>query len=94
MRLVFPRGPSSSSYTGPQLCEVTVFNEGSGSIAYDYSGNENDPVGMHLHFSIVKSDSEGRFLNESKIENTLDPSPYFGIPLINRKVDSEVSICP
>lgn len=60
----------------------------------NYAGNGNDPVGMHLHFSIVKSDNEGRFLDESKIENTLDPSPYFGIELINKKMDSDVSICP
>lgn len=31
---------------------------------------------MHLHFSIVKDDGNGRFLNELRIENTLDPSPY------------------
>jgi hypothetical protein len=45
----------------------------------NYSGNPGDPVGMHLHFSIVKDDGQGRFLNELQIENTLDPSPYLGL---------------
>lgn len=39
------------------------------------------PIGMHLHFSIVKSDENGVFLNEAVIDNTLDPSPYLGLPL-------------
>jgi len=45
-----------------------------------YSGT-GPPIGMHLHFSIVKSDSEGVFLNEAILENTLDPSPYLGLSL-------------
>ncbi len=45
----------------------------------NYSGNPGDPVGMHLHFSIVKDDGQGRFSNELQIENTLDPSPYLGL---------------
>ncbi len=36
------------------------------------------PIWMHLHFSVVLSDSTGSFRNETRIENTLDPSPYFG----------------
>jgi murein DD-endopeptidase MepM/ murein hydrolase activator NlpD len=47
----------------------------------DYSGDPGNPVGVHLHFSIVRDDGRGRFLNELKIENTLDPSPYLGLPL-------------
>lgn len=46
----------------------------------NYSGDPSKPVGVHLHFSIVK-DRNGHFLNELEIENTLDPSPYFGLPL-------------
>ena len=38
-------------------------------------------VAMHLHFSIVLSDEEGRFLNESQLGNTLDPTAYLGLPL-------------
>jgi murein DD-endopeptidase MepM/ murein hydrolase activator NlpD len=45
----------------------------------NYSGDPGHPVGIHLHFSIVKDDGRGNFLNELKIENTLDPSPYLGL---------------
>ena len=47
----------------------------------NYSGTPGHPVGVHLHFSIVKDDGKGSFLNELKIQNTLDPSAYFGLPL-------------
>ena len=47
----------------------------------DYSGDPNNPVGVHLHVSVVKDDGLGNFTNELKIENTYDPSPYFGLPL-------------
>ena len=47
----------------------------------DYSGDPNNPVGVHLHFSIVEDDGTGQFKNELNIENTLDPSPYLGLPL-------------
>jgi peptidoglycan LD-endopeptidase LytH len=47
----------------------------------DYSPNQ--PVGLHLHFSIVLSAPEGGFRNEARIANTLDPSPYFGMALAN-----------
>lgn len=49
-----------------------------------YQGNYNagnGQVGLHLHFSIVRDDGQGRFLNETVIENTLDPSPYLGMRL-------------
>ena len=29
----------------------------------NFSGDPHNPVGMHLHFSIVKDDGQGRFLN-------------------------------
>jgi hypothetical protein len=45
----------------------------------NYSGDPRNPVGMHLHLSIVKDDGAGWFLNELKIENTLDPSSYLGL---------------
>jgi peptidoglycan LD-endopeptidase LytH len=47
----------------------------------DYSGDPNNPVGVHLHFSIVRDDGRGGFKNELNINNTLDPSPYLGLPL-------------
>lgn len=45
----------------------------------NFSGEPGNPVGVHLHFSLVKDDGAGRFLNELQIENTLDPSPYLGL---------------
>lgn len=47
----------------------------------NYSGTPGNPTGVHLHFSIVKDDGKGRFLNELEIQNTLDPSPYLGLSL-------------
>jgi len=47
----------------------------------NYSGDPYNPTGVHLHFSIVKDDGKGGFLNEIKVQNTLDPSPYLGIRL-------------
>ncbi len=47
----------------------------------NYSGTPGSPVGVHLHFSIVKDDGGGKYLNELEIGNTLDPSPYFGLGL-------------
>ena len=60
----------------------------------DYSGDPTRPVGVHLHFSIVKDDGAGNYLNELDIANTLDPSPYFGFEL-NAKVlgKSEIPKC-
>ncbi len=46
----------------------------------EYSGT-GAPVGLHVHMSIVKSDTDGSFKNESLLSNTLDPSPYFGLEL-------------
>jgi murein DD-endopeptidase MepM/ murein hydrolase activator NlpD len=47
----------------------------------NYSGTPGNPTGIHLHFSIVRDDGQGQFLNELKIQNTLDPSLYFDLPL-------------
>jgi len=47
----------------------------------NYSGTAGNPTGVHLHFSIVQDDGAGKFMNELEIANTIDPSPYFGIPL-------------
>jgi hypothetical protein len=47
----------------------------------NYSGDPANPTGIHLHFSIVRSDGKGGFRNETDIANTLDPSPYFGMAL-------------
>jgi murein DD-endopeptidase MepM/ murein hydrolase activator NlpD len=47
----------------------------------NYSGDPDNPVGMHLHFSIVKDAGDGRYENELEIANTYDPSPYLGLQL-------------
>jgi len=59
----------------------------------DYSGDPNNPVGVHLHFSIVEDDGTGQFKNELEIENTLDPSPYFGLPLSAYENRDSVPVC-
>ncbi|MEQ8674151.1 MAG: M23 family metallopeptidase [Aggregatilineales bacterium] len=46
----------------------------------EYAGNA-PPVGLHVHLSIVLSEEDGSFKNEAILSNTLDPSPYFGLPL-------------
>lgn len=66
----FPRGMSE------------VFVEQGTLLGYqgEYSGGAA-PVGMHVHLSIVETDSDGSFKNEAVLGNTLDPSPYFGLSL-------------
>jgi murein DD-endopeptidase MepM/ murein hydrolase activator NlpD len=45
----------------------------------DYS--PNTLIGLHVHFSIVLSEADGAFKNEARAGNTLDPSPYLGMPV-------------
>jgi len=59
----------------------------------NYSGNTNSPTGIHLHFSIVKDDGMGRYLNELEIENTIDPSPYFGLPFNGHENKDQIPLC-
>ncbi len=59
----------------------------------DYSGDPNNPVGVHLHFSIVQDDGLGSFRNELKIENTIDPSPYLGLPLNASQNPNDIIVC-
>ena len=47
----------------------------------DYNGDSWRPISTHLHFSIVRDDGSGRFLNELDLNNTIDPSPYLGMRL-------------
>lgn len=58
-----------------------------------FSGDPNNPVGIHLHFSIVKDNGQGSFLNELEIDNTLDPSPYLGLPLFAGTYDGSIITC-
>ena len=59
----------------------------------NYSGDPNNPTGIHLHFSIVKDDGQGGFRNELEINNTYDPSPYLGLRAnANENLDT-VPVC-
>jgi murein DD-endopeptidase MepM/ murein hydrolase activator NlpD len=59
----------------------------------NYSGTPGNPTGVHLHFSIVRDDGQGSFLNELKIQNTLDPSPYFNLPLNGKTNPDQIPDC-
>lgn len=59
----------------------------------NYSGSPGNPTGIHLHFSIVKDDGNGGFLNELEINNTLDPSPYFNLNLNAKSNQSTIPVC-
>ncbi len=75
--------PQGNSFIAPDFPPGTTekFVEAGTWLGYqgNYSGDPYNPVGIHLHFSVVKDDGAGRFLNETRIENTLDPSPYLGL---------------
>lgn len=60
----------------------------------NFSGTPGQPVGVHLHFSIVVDDGQGKFKNELLIANTLDPSPYLGIELSAHRSSGEIPLCP
>ena len=85
------------SYISPEFPPGTSeqFVEAGTFLGYqgDYSGDPNNPVGVHLHFSIVKDDGSGRFRNELEINNTLDPSPYLGLSLNASQNPEMVVIC-
>lgn len=59
----------------------------------NYSGNPDRPTGIHLHFSIVLDDGFGQFMNELEIDNTLDPSPYFGMRLNGKENRDHIPTC-
>jgi len=59
----------------------------------NYSGSPGNPTGIHLHFSIVKDDGRGKFLNELEIGNTIDPSPYLGMALNGKINPDQIPLC-
>lgn len=59
----------------------------------NYSGDPHNPTGIHLHFSIVKDDGTGGFMNELKIQNTIDPSPYLGLELNAKRSENSIPLC-
>lgn len=72
-----------------------VFVEAGTFLGYqgNYSGDPNNPVGVHLHVSVVKDNGFGKYTNELDIENTYDPSPYFGLPLNSRQNPDTIPFC-
>jgi len=59
----------------------------------NFSGDPGTATGLHLHFSVVKDDGKGQFLNELDIANTYDPSPYFNLRMNNDENPDEFPIC-
>lgn len=59
----------------------------------NFSGTPGSPVGVHLHFSVVKDDGFGRYLNELEIDNTYDPSPYLGLQLNANRNPDQIPTC-
>ena len=88
-----------NSYIAPEFPPGTeeVFVEAGTLLGYqgNFSGDPDNPTGIHLHFSIVLDDGQGSFRNELEIENTLDPSDYLGIPLNARDRENaeEAPLC-
>ncbi len=91
-------GPGGESYIEgkfpPGALEIPV--QAGELLGYqgNYSGTIGNPTGVHLHFSIVKDDGKGKFLNELEIQNTLDPTPYLGPPLNAKQNPDAIPVCP
>ena len=88
---------NGNSFIAPDFPPGTseVYVEAGTLLGYqgNYSGDPNNPVGVHLHVSIVQDDGFGSFKNELKIENTYDPSPYFGLPLNASTNTDTIPVC-
>jgi hypothetical protein len=89
---------NGTSYISPEFPPGTseVYIEAGTLLGYqgNYSGDPDNPTGIHLHFSIVLDDGQGRFRNELEFGNTLDPTPYFGLPLNAEQNMGDVPVCP
>ena len=59
----------------------------------NYSGDPNNPVGVHLHLSVVRDDGSGHFKNELDKNNTYDPSPYLGLHLNAQENPGQIPVC-
>lgn len=88
---------NGNSFVSPEFPQGTeeVFVEAGTFLGYqgNYSGDPSSPVGVHLHISIVEDDGFGKFKNELDIENTYDPSPYFGLPLNANENPDNIPFC-
>jgi murein DD-endopeptidase MepM/ murein hydrolase activator NlpD len=85
------------SYVSPEFPPGTseVLVEAGTFLGYqgDFSGDPGNPVGVHLHFSMILDDGRGSYRNELKIENTLDPSPYLGLALNAHHNQNQIVTC-
>lgn len=59
----------------------------------NYSGDPVNPTGLHLHFSVVRDNGRGGYLNELDIGNTYDPSPYFNLDFNNNTNPDDFALC-
>lgn len=86
--------PQGSSFISPEFPPgiEEKYVEAGTLLGYqgNFSGDPNNPTGVHLHFSIVK-DSQGKYLNELDSRNTLDPSPY--LRLNANENPEEIAVC-
>ena len=55
----------------------------------NWSGSRWQFTGLHLHFSVVKSNQVGSYMNETVIENTYDPIAFLGLT----KTSAGVWVC-
>lgn len=89
--------PQGNSFVSEQFPQGTseVYVEAGTLLGYqgNYSGDPLNPVGIHLHISIVEDDGFGNFKNELDIENTYDPTPYFGLPLNANENPNLIPVC-
>ncbi|MGE5221550.1 MAG: M23 family metallopeptidase [Omnitrophica WOR_2 bacterium] len=89
--------PKGSSFISPDFPPGTneVFVQAGTLLGRqgNFSGTPGNPTGIHLHFSIVKDDGQGKFLNELNPANTLDPSPYLGLSLNADNNPDEIPTC-
>jgi murein DD-endopeptidase MepM/ murein hydrolase activator NlpD len=89
--------PQGNSFIAPEfpLGTSEVYVEAGTFLGYqgNYSGNPAAPVGVHLHISVVEDNGFGNFKNELDIENTYDPSPYFGLPLNAHTNSDTIPVC-
>ena len=89
--------PDGNSFISSEFPAGTteVYVEAGTFLGYqgNYSGDPGNPVGVHLHISVVKDDGFGNFKNEIEIENTYDPSPYFGLPLNANENPDTIPTC-
>ncbi len=89
--------PGGKSYISPEFPPGTteLYVPAGALLGYqgNFSGDPGNPVGVHLHFSIVLDDGQGKYRNELQIANTLDPSPYLGLPLNARTIQDTIPVC-